>query len=125
VKPNAFVVIRFSHKKRTDYFIWIDCDTPHRRHTNSLFLTTIRRADESNIIYSAKEKSTIIFDRTFIQVMFQFDYVNIIDLPDEILMTISKKPKPTKVFNKLVGVNKRIDRVVSDRFFTTQIIDLT
>jgi hypothetical protein len=57
--------------------------------------------------------------------MLQFTDINMLDLPNEMLITIFKKLKPADVLNSLIGVNKRLDRVACDRHFTTQEIDLT
>jgi hypothetical protein len=57
--------------------------------------------------------------------MLQFDDINILDLPDEMLVAILNKLQPVDVLNSLVGVNERLDRVVCDRHFTTQEIELT
>ncbi|UJR29402.1 hypothetical protein I4U23_010614 [Adineta vaga] len=49
--------------------------------------------------------------------------VNIIDLPDEILLHILKKLNNLSVLYSLVGINKKLDRVVCDNDFT-RLIDL-
>ena len=43
------------------------------------------------------------------------------DLPDEILLIILKKLKKINVLYSLIGVNKRIDRIVHDSIFTSSL----
>jgi hypothetical protein len=47
--------------------------------------------------------------------------VHLLDLPDEILMTILKKLDPVDVLYSLVGVNRQLDRLACDPFFITSI----
>ena len=51
-------------------------------------------------------------------------FVNIVDLPNEILLNIFKKLNNFDVLYSLVGSNKKLDNVACDRTFT-QSIDLT
>jgi hypothetical protein len=50
--------------------------------------------------------------------------INILDLPDEILLTIFKKLNNIDLLYSLVGVNQKLDKVVCDINFT-QAVDLT
>jgi hypothetical protein len=47
--------------------------------------------------------------------------VQLNDLPDELILAILKKLDNTNVLYSLVGVNKRLDRIVTDVFYTRNI----
>ncbi|CAF3615130.1 unnamed protein product [Rotaria sp. Silwood1] len=49
--------------------------------------------------------------------------VNIVDLPDEILLHILKKLNNFDVLYSLIGINKKLDRVACDASFT-RLVDL-
>jgi len=51
--------------------------------------------------------------------------VQLIDLPDEILMIIFKKLNNIQVLYSLLGVNKRLDQIVRDILFTSHLTLLT
>lgn len=45
------------------------------------------------------------------------NYINILDLPDEILRIIFNKLNTTEIFYSLVGVNQRFDRLALDSLY--------
>jgi len=57
--------------------------------------------------------------------MSQSDNIHLLDLPDELLLIIFNKLKPTALIWSIMDVNKRLDHIVCDRHFTTQMINLT
>jgi hypothetical protein len=48
--------------------------------------------------------------------------VQLIDLPDELLMIIFKKLDNMNLLYSLVGVNMRLNQIISDRVFTGYLI---
>jgi hypothetical protein len=57
--------------------------------------------------------------------MYQSDSIDLLDLPDELLLAIFNKLKSTDLLWSIMSVNKRLDKISCDRHFTTQMIDLT
>ena len=48
-------------------------------------------------------------------------FIRLIDLPDEILMTIFKKLNNVAVLYSLIGVNLRLNRILRDPIFTSRL----
>lgn len=51
----------------------------------------------------------------------KYGYIHLNDLPDEILLIIFKKLSNVDVLYSLIGVNKRLNKIVSDSIFTNSI----
>ncbi|CAF4800145.1 unnamed protein product, partial [Rotaria sp. Silwood2] len=51
----------------------------------------------------------------------KYSYVQLNDLPDEILMIIFKKLPKTEVLYSLLGVNKRLNKILHESVFTNDL----
>ncbi|CAF3012432.1 unnamed protein product [Rotaria sp. Silwood2] len=51
----------------------------------------------------------------------EYSYIQLNDLPDEILMIIFKKLANVEVLYSLSGVNKRLNKIVHDSIFTNDL----
>ncbi len=57
--------------------------------------------------------------RAYIKITMEDSFIQLNDLPDEILLTIMKKLYNSDVLYSLIGVNRRLNTIVQDSIFTS------